>query len=200
MTFDGILRTCFLSIIFCVWILRDARVSSSVALQFRWRRQQSFNPHFFNHCHATRKTFFDKLSWKVSSIPVMEISIYCMLACGPITRWAVSESRLRMGQHKSRGCTLHFSVFILAAGWVQKLRGNLSIMSDKAGTLAEKTATELEPTSAPGTPPEHGRDYKSNADDALQLIESGGLGPIDPERSRRLLRRIDLYVMPLICT
>jgi ACS family allantoate permease-like MFS transporter len=73
-------------------------------------------------------------------------------------------------------------------------------MSDKVGTPEEKTVTELKPSSAPGTPPDHGRDYRSNADDALQLIESGGLGPVDPERSRRLLRRIDLYVMPLICT
>lgn len=73
-------------------------------------------------------------------------------------------------------------------------------MSDEAETPAEKTATELKLSPAPRTPPDHGRDYRSNADDALLLIESGGLGPIDPERSRRLLRRIDLYVMPLICT
>jgi hypothetical protein len=73
-------------------------------------------------------------------------------------------------------------------------------MSDKAGTPAEKTVTELKPSSPPGTPPDHGRDYRSNADDALQLVESGSLGPVDLERSRRLLRRIDLYVMPLICT
>lgn len=45
-----------------------------------------------------------------------------------------------------------------------------------------------------GTPP-----YQSNADDALKMIESGTLGPIDPEKSKRLLRRIDLYIMPLIC-
>jgi ACS family allantoate permease-like MFS transporter len=73
-------------------------------------------------------------------------------------------------------------------------------MSDKAETPEEKTVTELKPSTAPGTPPDHRRDYRSNADDALQLIESGGLGPVDPEKSRRLLRRIDLYVMPLICT
>jgi hypothetical protein len=73
-------------------------------------------------------------------------------------------------------------------------------MSEKVEAPEEKIVTELKPSSAPGTPPEHGRDYRNNADDALQLIESGGLGPVDPERSRRLLRQIDLYVMPLICT
>jgi len=41
----------------------------------------------------------------------------------------------------------------------------------------------------------------NKADDALRMIELGhGLGSIDPQRSKRLLRRIDLYVMPLICT
>jgi hypothetical protein len=74
-------------------------------------------------------------------------------------------------------------------------------MSGKAEAATEKTVTEEQkPSSPPGTPLDHGRDYRKNADDALQLIESGGLGPIDPERSRRLLRRIDLYIMPLICT
>jgi hypothetical protein len=73
-------------------------------------------------------------------------------------------------------------------------------MSDKSETLAEKTVAELKSSTLPGAPPEHGRDNRSNADDALQLIESGDFGPVDPERSRRLLRRIDLYIMPLICT
>jgi len=41
----------------------------------------------------------------------------------------------------------------------------------------------------------------NKADDALRMIESGPtLGSVDPQKSKRLLRRIDLYVMPLICT
>ncbi|KAJ6049644.1 hypothetical protein N7444_006360 [Penicillium canescens] len=37
-------------------------------------------------------------------------------------------------------------------------------------------------------------------DGALQLLaEAGSVGVVDPETSRRLLRKIDLYVMPLIC-
>ncbi|EOO03915.1 putative mfs allantoate protein [Phaeoacremonium minimum UCRPA7] len=41
----------------------------------------------------------------------------------------------------------------------------------------------------------------SGADAALELLnETGGLRqPLDPERSRRLLRRIDAHIMPLIC-
>lgn len=40
---------------------------------------------------------------------------------------------------------------------------------------------------------------QSNADGALQMLEGGGLGPVDPEKSKRLLRKVDLYIMPLIC-
>jgi ACS family allantoate permease-like MFS transporter len=40
-----------------------------------------------------------------------------------------------------------------------------------------------------------------NADDALQLLESASaLDALDPHISKRLLRRIDIYIMPLICT
>lgn len=40
----------------------------------------------------------------------------------------------------------------------------------------------------------------SNADDALRMLEAGpSLGSIDPKTKKRLLRRIDLYIMPLIC-
>lgn len=40
----------------------------------------------------------------------------------------------------------------------------------------------------------------SKADDALRMLEAGPvLGSIDPQKSKRLLRRIDLYIMPLIC-
>lgn len=40
---------------------------------------------------------------------------------------------------------------------------------------------------------------QSNADGAMQMLEGGGLGPVDPEKSKRLLRKVDLYIMPLIC-
>ncbi|XMA08544.1 hypothetical protein WAI453_001335 [Rhynchosporium graminicola] len=40
---------------------------------------------------------------------------------------------------------------------------------------------------------------QSNVDGALQMLEGGGLGPIDPAKSKRLLRKVDLYIMPLIC-
>ncbi|KAE9381082.1 putative MFS allantoate transporter [Stipitochalara longipes BDJ] len=40
-----------------------------------------------------------------------------------------------------------------------------------------------------------------NGDDALQLLESASaLDSLDPQISKRLLRRIDIYIMPLICT
>jgi ACS family allantoate permease-like MFS transporter len=40
-----------------------------------------------------------------------------------------------------------------------------------------------------------------NADYALQLLESAStLDALDPQISKRLLRRIDIYIMPLICT
>lgn len=44
-------------------------------------------------------------------------------------------------------------------------------------------------------------DHKIDGDAALQLLsETGGLTtPPDPERSRRLIRRIDFHIMPLIC-
>ncbi|KAL3417223.1 major facilitator superfamily transporter [Phlyctema vagabunda] len=41
----------------------------------------------------------------------------------------------------------------------------------------------------------------SNSDGALHMLEVGGnnVGILDEEKSRRLIRRIDLYIMPLIC-
>ncbi|KAG4221039.1 hypothetical protein PC116_g30484 [Phytophthora cactorum] len=43
--------------------------------------------------------------------------------------------------------------------------------------------------------------FKSGADAALELLkETGGLHQvIDPEIHRRLVRRIDWHIMPLIC-
>ena len=53
------------------------------------------------------------------------------------------------------------------------------------------------------TPPVHVTTEKSqtyqNADEALQMLEDGVLGHITPEQSHRVLRRIDIFVMPLIC-
>lgn len=43
-------------------------------------------------------------------------------------------------------------------------------------------------------------DVQSPAGDgALQLLEAGSASILDPAASRRLLRKIDLYIMPLIC-
>lgn len=41
----------------------------------------------------------------------------------------------------------------------------------------------------------------SNGDAALELLQSTGplQHPIDPQRNRRIVRRIDLHIMPLIC-
>ena len=64
----------------------------------------------------------------------------------------------------------------------------------------------LQHTAAPGSTPmpttsEPGPLKTANGDAALELLRStGGLQqPTDPERQRRLLRRIDLHIMPLIC-
>ncbi|KAJ5356502.1 Major facilitator superfamily domain general substrate transporter [Penicillium concentricum] len=40
---------------------------------------------------------------------------------------------------------------------------------------------------------------QATGDGALQLLEAGSPGALDPAASRRLLRKIDLYIMPLIC-
>jgi hypothetical protein len=42
---------------------------------------------------------------------------------------------------------------------------------------------------------------KSGADAALNLLKASSRShqPVDPETNRRLLRRIDLHIMPLIC-
>lgn len=46
---------------------------------------------------------------------------------------------------------------------------------------------------------EHAR--RNDVDAALELIQNNTsqCGPLDPEKNRRLLRRIDLHVMPMIC-
>ncbi|KAJ5817991.1 Major facilitator superfamily domain general substrate transporter [Penicillium robsamsonii] len=40
---------------------------------------------------------------------------------------------------------------------------------------------------------------QATGDGALQLLEAGSSSVLDPAASRRLLRKIDLYIMPLIC-
>ena len=61
------------------------------------------------------------------------------------------------------------------------------------GKQAQTTASAAHPNDPVGSP--HG------ADAALQLLKTtGGLRqPVDPEASKRLLRKIDLHIMPLIC-
>ena len=65
----------------------------------------------------------------------------------------------------------------------------------------EKTPVALD-AKADGQKPTVSHPQRTGADAALELLrETGGLAPQtwDPERSRRLLRRIDWHVMPLIC-
>lgn len=46
-----------------------------------------------------------------------------------------------------------------------------------------------------------GHAHRNYVDAALQLVQNNTsqCGPLDPEKNRRLLRRIDLHVMPMIC-
>jgi len=77
-------------------------------------------------------------------------------------------------------------------------------MSEESESVTEKSGVEVA-TEVKGQGPTtlHGakQALRSNADGALQLLEDGGdLGVIDEATNRRLLRKIDLYIMPLICT
>ncbi|KPM35416.1 hypothetical protein AK830_g11164 [Neonectria ditissima] len=80
---------------------------------------------------------------------------------------------------------------------VEKDRGNPAPepTKEKAPSLSTSEAVDAKPVNRPKIEP------KANADIALQLLtETGGLTtPLDPERSRRLIRRIDTHIMPLIC-
>jgi ACS family allantoate permease-like MFS transporter len=68
-----------------------------------------------------------------------------------------------------------------------------STPSATEGKQAQTTASSSHPNDPIGPP--------RGADAALQLLkETGGLRqPVDPEASKRLLRKIDLHIMPLIC-
>jgi len=72
-------------------------------------------------------------------------------------------------------------------------------MSDNK--VPEKVVPQSNASSVESTGPNgHGiLSYQSNADGALQMLEAGSLRSIDPETSKSLLRRIDIYIMPLIC-
>ena len=69
-------------------------------------------------------------------------------------------------------------------------------------TLKDLESTEIGGKVSPvdaASPIEKIPQYQSNADGALQMLEAGNFSSNDPEKSKRLLRRIDLYIMPLIC-
>ncbi|KAF7554993.1 hypothetical protein G7Z17_g2530 [Cylindrodendrum hubeiense] len=65
---------------------------------------------------------------------------------------------------------------------------------EKSSSLSISDAAKPAPAITPNEP-------KIDGDAALQLLnETGGLTtPLDPERGRRLIRRIDAHIMPLIC-
>lgn len=68
---------------------------------------------------------------------------------------------------------------------------------------SEKIASDTKTTNLnPGTKPDDkASSVNKTGDDALQLLESASiLDSLDPHISKRLLRRIDIYIMPLICT
>lgn len=69
-------------------------------------------------------------------------------------------------------------------------------------SLDEKTiAVETKQPVQPNNPQVLATTTASNGDAALKLLqETGGFRqPLDPETNRRLLRKIDLHIMPLIC-
>ncbi|KAJ5782429.1 hypothetical protein N7457_004203 [Penicillium paradoxum] len=66
------------------------------------------------------------------------------------------------------------------------------------------TALSVSPTETDSVPVKYDEKtphvHSTNGDAALQLLaEAGPLGDIDPQASGRLVRKIDLYIMPLIC-
>lgn len=70
--------------------------------------------------------------------------------------------------------------------------------------MAEEHANEhadKQPTSASQQTPVQEKPTGSSADAALELIAgAGSLGlAVDPETNKRLLRKIDLHILPLIC-
>ena len=63
-----------------------------------------------------------------------------------------------------------------------------------SSTALEKDPTSLEEASAL---PSHKRNYAQDADEAMKAFEDGEVEVIDEETSRRLLRTIDLNIMPV---
>ena len=80
------------------------------------------------------------------------------------------------------------------------LSDHLSTMS--GATASEKVASDPKTTTLnqEAKPEDNAPRIVGKGDDALQLLESAAvLDSLDPHISKRLLRRIDLYIMPLIC-
>lgn len=77
--------------------------------------------------------------------------------------------------------------------------------------MADNISTsEKRPEETVETPVSHSKHQETSqttivADAALELLKATGhehglSGPLDPEQNRRLLRKIDIFIMPLICT
>lgn len=81
---------------------------------------------------------------------------------------------------------------------ISEKNSNASTPDVVEGVAGEKLSPE-EPVARSAPVAQHGP--KSGADAALQLLqETGGLHQaLDPEVNRRLVRRIDKHIMPLIC-
>lgn len=64
---------------------------------------------------------------------------------------------------------------------------------------AVQTQAEKQPTPALQQTPVQEKATGSSADAALELIAGTGSLAVDPETNKRLLRKIDLHILPLIC-
>ncbi|KAI9745024.1 MAG: hypothetical protein M1818_001302 [Claussenomyces sp. TS43310] len=65
----------------------------------------------------------------------------------------------------------------------------------EAGGATIKTSSDKDQTTAHGVPVQ----YEANADGALLLIQARGDLTLDPVQSKKIKRKVDLYIMPLIC-
>jgi MFS family permease len=75
-------------------------------------------------------------------------------------------------------------------------------MSSSAPSATGKEAvspitTDLEKAAAESPGPQH--EAHLDADGALQMLRAGGNIPPDPAKNKRLRRKVDLFIMPLIC-
>lgn len=64
---------------------------------------------------------------------------------------------------------------------------------------AEQPQAEKQPAPVSQQIPVQEKPTGSNADAALELIAGAGGVSVDPETNKRLLRKIDLHILPLIC-